>query len=104
MLTLKHVLFHIEKGISDVALFICRCVPDYVDMDDLIGGPDIGDLTAFDFLYGDQQNEAISPAKFTNLNKSTGMGLSVFSLLGFTYESEVASDGFIGDYFVVLLI
>ena len=44
-------------------------------MDDLIGGPDIGDLTAFDFLYGDQQNEAVSPAKFTNLNKSTGMEL-----------------------------
>ena len=48
-----------------------RCVPDYVDMDDLIGGPDIGDLSAFDFLYGDNP-DAISPAKFTNLNKSTG--------------------------------
>lgn len=50
----------------------CRCVPDYVDMDDLIGGPDIGDLSAFDFLYGDNQTDAIPPAKFTNLNKSTG--------------------------------
>ena len=60
-------------------------------MDDLIGGPDIGDLTAFDFLYGDQQNEAVSPAKFTNLNKSTGMELLVFTSL-------------LGGYFVVLLI
>ena len=59
-------------------MLTCRCVPDYVDMDDLIGGPDIGDLTALELLYGDQQNEAVSPAKFTNLNRSTGMELLVF--------------------------
>ena len=59
-------------------MLICRCVPDYVDMDDLIGGPEIGDMTVYDFLYGGQQNEAVSPAKFTNLNRSTGMEVLVF--------------------------
>ena len=45
-------------------------MPDYVpDVDDLIGeSPDIGDLTTFEFLYGDD-NKGVSPVKFTGLNK-----------------------------------